>query len=303
MSEWSQHIDQVAAQVVRIETQGMWGTGFVHYATDGGVRCIASARHVLEQPHRQGQRFRVWHGNRVSEFGGRGSKDALLVRLNDDYLDTAVVAVITHQLPKPVVPLISATERGCITAGMEVGWLGFPDLEGLRDRLCFFSGRISLVDPVTRHYLIDGTNVPGCSGGPVFCPTPHGLRIIGALTAYIPHSVARSDADRGANMPGFLPGLSAAVDVSCHNILEEILAKLPKKQHSLTIKLDECPKCKAPIVELTSSANARPALICKAGCGSLVDLLDRNFVNAFPGGVVRLEEVIHQAFTQVTRSG
>ena len=37
MSEWSQHIDQVAAQVVRIETQGMWGTGFVHYATDGGV--------------------------------------------------------------------------------------------------------------------------------------------------------------------------------------------------------------------------------------------------------------------------
>ena len=171
MSEWSQHIDQVAAQVVRIETQGMWGTGFVHYATGGGVRCIASARQVLEQPHHQGQRFRVWHGNRVSEFGGRGSKDALLVRLNDDYLDTAVVAVITHQLPKPVVPLISGTEQGRITAGMEVGWLGFPDLEGLRDRLCFFSGRISLVDPVTRRYLIDGTNVPGFSAA-VRCSAP-----------------------------------------------------------------------------------------------------------------------------------
>ena len=90
----------------------MWGTGFVHYATDGGVRCIASARRVLEQPHRCGQRFRVWHGNRVSEFGGGGSQDAVLVWVKDDHLDTAVVAVISHQLPKPVVPLISATERG-----------------------------------------------------------------------------------------------------------------------------------------------------------------------------------------------
>ena len=69
MSEWSQHIDQVAGQVVRIETQDMWGTGFVHYATDGGVRCIVSARDVLEQPLRDSQRFRVWHGSRVSEFG------------------------------------------------------------------------------------------------------------------------------------------------------------------------------------------------------------------------------------------
>ena len=120
MSDWSQYIDQVATQVVRIEMQSMWGTGFVHYATDGGVRCIVLARHVLEQPHRQDQRFRIWHGNRVSEFGGRGSKDALLVRLTDDYrdIDTAVVAVIAHQLPKPAVPLIGETEREGITAGM-----------------------------------------------------------------------------------------------------------------------------------------------------------------------------------------
>ena len=84
--------------------------------------------------------------------------------------------------------------------------------------------------------------------------------------------------------------------------MEDALAKLPEKQHSLTIKLDECPKCGAPIVERTRSANDMPALISKAGCGSLVDLLDRNLVNTFPGGVVRLEEVIHQAFTQVVRS-
>ncbi len=76
---------------------------------------------------------------------------------------------------------------------MEVGWLGYPSLDGLTEQLCFFSGRISLADRKRHRYLIDGTSVPGCSGGPVFCRTLHGLRIVGAMTEYLRHALTPTE--------------------------------------------------------------------------------------------------------------
>ena len=47
----------------------------------------------------------------------------------------------------------------------------------------------------------------------------------------------------------FLPGLSAAVDASEFQAIEDIVAKLRPAERELTIDLNRCPRCKGPIVE------------------------------------------------------
>ena len=287
MTDWSKCIAQVAPQIVRIQTADRSGTGFIHYGTDGGTRFIATARHVIEALPEDQKPFFVVHGATVFRYGMPGSKDALVIRLNEGPdSDAYVFAVINKRLPKPSIHLVSPSERAQITEGVEVGWLGFPSLDHLDPELSFFSGRVSRIDPLNNRYLIDGTNVPGCSGGPVFLPTPNGPRIIGTLTDYFPHTVA----DRPERP--FLPGLSAAVDVSEFQAIEGITAKLRPAERRLTISLDKCPRCKGPIVE--AGAGALPPLYCKAGCGNVIRLLDRDFVDGFPGGATRLAALLHQ---------
>ena len=299
---WSEDASRVADQVVRIQTRQGWGTAFFHSATDSGARFLVTAHHVIDRANREGHPFRIWHGKRFFQFGGRGAKDALLVRRDDYDVDTALIALINHDLPKPSVPVIAPSEASEVTSGTEVGWLGYPSLEGLTDRLCFFSGRISLADRERHRYLIDGTSVPGCSGGPVFCRTQGGLQIIGAMTEYLPHLLTpgATQVPTGA----LLPGLSVAVDVSHYDVIEQVIDKLPApRQRSYTIKLDKCPKCDAPIVERTDVRDPTHALVCQASCGRLVDTLDRDIVDSFPGGTRKLAETLIDAFRQVNAPG
>ena len=53
MTDWAACIARVAPQLVRIQAPDGWGTGFIHYGTDGGARCIATAGNVVEHIHRQ----------------------------------------------------------------------------------------------------------------------------------------------------------------------------------------------------------------------------------------------------------
>ena len=289
MHDWQRPVDEITQQVVRIETQSGWGTGFVHYARRGGTRCIATARHVVADVLKEKAPFRVWHGSRVFDFG-KDTKDALFVQRNDADVDSAVLAVIDNDLPMPLISLASLEERQEVRIGMEVGWLGFPGLDGVSGQLCFFSGRISFVDETANHFLIDGTAVHGCSGGPVFCVTTNGARIIGALSGYIPN----------ANMSkgGYLPGLAAAVNVSNYKVLEEALDQLPNRERSLKIKLDECPKCSGNLAERLDR-DGQPDIVCQSGCGALIDLLDQDFVRNAPGGAVRLRGILVESFRRV----
>ena len=286
MHDWQRHVEEIAQQVVRIETQSGWGTGFVHYARQAGARCIATARHVIEDVWKKNQSFRVWHGTRAFDYH-KDTEDALFVQRTGADIDLTVIAVIEHGLPMPLVPLASPQERQEVRVGMDVGWLGFPALDGVSGQLCFFSGRISLANRRADYFLIDGTAVHGCSGGPVFCVTNDGARIIGALSSYIPN----------ANMSegGYLPGLSAAVDVSNYKDLEKALDRLPSGERSLEIKLNECPKCGGNLVEHTD-ANGQPDIVCQSGCGALIDLLDQDFVRNAPGGAARLKGVLIESF-------
>ena len=292
MLDWQHHVDEITQQVLRIETQSGWGTGFVHYGRRGGTRCIATARHVVTDVLEKKEPFRVWHGSRAFDFG-RETKDALFVQRNDADVDSAVLAVIEHDLPMPRVSLASIEERREVRIGMEVGWLGFPALGGVNGDLCFFSGRISFVDETANHILIDGTAVHGCSGGPVFCVTTNGARIIGALSGYIPNT----------NMPagGYLPGLAAAVNVSIYKVFEKTLDQIPRRERSLKVKLDECPKCGGGLVERLGT-DGQPDIVCQSGCGALIDLLDQDFVRNAPGGAARLRSGLVESFRRVVGS-
>jgi len=199
------------------------------------------------------------------------------------------VAVISHGLIMPKVHLIDPSEHDQVRVGTEVGWFGFPKLDEVNAGLCFFSGRISNADPHKRNYLIDGISVPGCSGGPVFMPLADGtIRILGVLSEYFPHTVK----ERGGTL---LPGLVAAVDVSRYKHLETALTKgLPARpQRELSFKIDKCPQCDAPLVEGPKTEYGVPVLSCSAGCGELVDLLDREAVESIPGGRRALVRLVY----------
>ena len=299
MINWHEHIDRITPQIVQIRTPKGWGTGFLHYATEGGTRCIATARHVVEEALAKDQPIRIHHGGAVYCFGPQGDEMVFVQRTDAD-LDSAVLAVIVPELPRPSVPLIAPAERCHVNVGTEVGWLGFPDLDTLRHRLCFFSGRVSLIDPDAHRYLIDGNNVRGCSGGPVFCATPDGLRIIGALTDYFPYRDGNGAPEHERNAPdslpnGFLPGLTAAVDISNYKSLEDALAKLRRKRRHLTLKLDKCPRCEADLIE-QPVLDGVTEVVCAAGCGPVIDSIDRGIVRGFPGGRPALAEAVLHGF-------
>ena len=55
----------------------------------------------------------------------------------------------------PCVPMLTGAERQYVIVGAEVGWPGNPKLRSVIGQICFFSGRISTLDPETKRYLID----------------------------------------------------------------------------------------------------------------------------------------------------
>ena len=279
-TDWSAIADLVRPQVLRID-QGVgsdWGTAFTHFGSSGGTRSVLTAHHIITEIG--DKPFRIWQGSRALEFSP-SEENVLFVHSKEmPRLDVISVTVVNRGLIMPKVQVIDPSEHDQVRVGTEVGWFGFPRLDEVDAGLCFFCGRISNAETHKRIYLIDGISVPGCSGGPVFMPLADGtIRIIGVLTDYFPHTVK----ERGGRL---LPGLVAAVDVSRYKHLETTFEKgLPvHPERELSFKIDKCPQCDAPLVEGPKTEYGVPVLSCSAGCGELVDLLDREAVESIPGG-------------------
>ena len=197
MSDWDEIVRLVATQVVKIETHEGWGTGFIAFGADNWVRTVATANHVIENAY--GKPITLISDQQTFTFGQPGKNDILTMQI--DNLDAATLVLIHRDLPMPKVPLLERGETP-LAVGMEIGWLGFPRIA---DGLCFFSGRISaIVDD--DHFLVDGTAIHGVSGGPAFCITQNGPRIVGSITAYLPNLVKE----------GPLPGLSFVTHAAAH---------------------------------------------------------------------------------------
>ncbi|GAH68567.1 unnamed protein product, partial [marine sediment metagenome] len=104
----------------------------------------------------------------------------------DKKLDAAVI-LVTGDNPLPNDTLEFIRERRHLRIGVEIGWVGFPIVSP--NDLCFFTGKISCWLKKYRTYLVDGVAISGVSGGPAINTTSTGIRIIGAVSAYLPNRV------------------------------------------------------------------------------------------------------------------
>ena len=300
---WTEAIELVSQQVVAIRTPECSGTGFVSFGRQRGTRIIATAQHVIEAAINNNELIQVSSGRRILTLGNAGLNMRFLHKTTPG-VDSAILAFITQELPRPTVPILdpaSPEEVEQVKVGTEVGWLGFPALRTVAERLCFFSGRISLVDPAGR-FLLDGTNVQGCSGGPAFCVTPDGPRIIGVVTDYFPNENFRGA--KGERV-GLAPGLTAIADVTNYKSIERALNQLPDnrgEEKTASIQLDKCAKCGAGLVRGTYPGDDQtPTLLCSQGCGPLIDLMDEALVNAFPGGVRGFNQMLYEGHERVMK--
>ena len=260
---------------------------------------VATAQHVVKSAIGVGAPIHVLHGQRLFTLGNDGLNIKFFHKTTSG-VDSAILVFVTHELPRPSVPILNpanSVELGHVKLGTEVGWLGFPNLHTVAGRLCFFSGRISAFDPAGR-FLVDGTNVQGCSGGPAFCVTPEGPRIIGVVTDYFPNENFRD----GGRPVGLAPGLTAVADVTNYKTAEAALNQLPDDRGSrktVTIKLNKCAKCDADLVKGVYPDEETLALLCSEGCGPLVDQMDESLLNQFPGGRRGFNQFLYESHERV----
>lgn len=216
--DWSQAASRVAAQVVRIETPDGWGSGFVIAASpDSPIRTVGTAFHVFEPAI--GHEFHIASGKQSFTAGGESRKDSLYARV--DELDAVTVILLNMPgLPIPTVPFLERGEAP-LAVGMEVGWLGFPQIH---DDLCFFSGRVSAIIN-DDHFLVDGTAIHGVSGGPAFLVTDNGPKIVGSITAYVPNKFEDDT----------LPGLSLVTHAAVHRDIAVDIEPDGERRSNMTI--------------------------------------------------------------------
>jgi hypothetical protein len=195
---WDSAINIVRSHVVKIETQTGYGTGFLaFYNHDRSWCCIATAAHVVSDADEWQQPVRI-----KSETATVFLKEEERVFFIDKSTDSAVI-LFKSELKLPEVPIALLPMDQPCGVGVDIGWLGFPNIEP--NTLCFFAGSISAPQIVRKAYLIDGVAINGVSGGPVFHrPTPETVQIIGTVSAY--------HANRATGEA--LPGLLRAQDVS-----------------------------------------------------------------------------------------
>lgn len=222
---WQKAVEIVKPHILKIITPRGSGTGFLcAYAEDRELCGVATASHVVAQSHLWEEPIRVQHY--ISE------KTVLLRALDrviflDKDLDTAVILFAKGDIPLPEDTMAFISKEKYLKIGNEIGWIGFPAVSPTN--LCFFTGRTSCWLEKARAYLVDGVVINGVSGGPAFYITTKGVKVIGAVSAYIPN--------RAVGTP--LPGLSMISDV---DQFQDIIKKFKD--------LDEAKKKETPPSEL-----------------------------------------------------
>ncbi|MCA8895444.1 MAG: trypsin-like peptidase domain-containing protein [Hyphomicrobiales bacterium] len=198
---WDDAINIVAPHVVKIETPGGYGTGFLAFYNLAGDWCgIATAAHVVSHADEWQEPIRI--RNDATSLPRFLKADERVIFL-DHATDSAIVLFLKGDLQLPESPIAMLPMGEPCRIGIDIGWLGYPAIEP--HSLCFFAGTVSARQIARQAYLVDGVAINGVSGGPVFhCPTPNTVQIIGCVAAY--------HANRATGEA--LPGLLRAQDVS-----------------------------------------------------------------------------------------
>jgi hypothetical protein len=234
MKEWFELVDLLSTSILKIETPGGHGTGFLcGYNQAKSIVGIATALHVIKHADKWQEPIRLHN---------KGADTTVLLRESDRVIipakqgDSAVIVLLSEpiiqalKLPKEPIGFISSGKH--LRVGVEVAWLGYPGIAP--ETLCFFSGNISAWQEADAEYLIDGVVINGISGGPVFRRAGDTVDIIGSITAYMPNRLTS----------GTLPGLSVAQDVS-H--FQEFLTYLKNRDDAEKKKQEQAT---APVAEV-----------------------------------------------------
>lgn len=205
-TEWHKIIEKLTPYVVRIWTPQGSGTGFIVSNSKSTQICaVATAYHVISHAYYWEEPIRIEHLTSGKTLMLRHTDRAINVKPETD---TAAIIFEKKDMDM-VVPndcLQLTPKDHNFKPGVEIGWLGFPDIPSAG--LCFFSGRISAWIESEAAYLVDGVAINGVSGGPAFVSED---MMIGVVSAYIPN--------RSTGIP--LPGLSLVRGVNQYHALTE----------------------------------------------------------------------------------
>lgn len=231
-TEWYEVVDIIRPHVVQLSTPSSTGTGFLisHGAGREDVYAVATAAHVVSHAHFWEEPIRVYHPE--SDRTDMLKVQDRAIQL-DVSRDTAMLLFGQGEIEFPDDRLPLTPQGRNLRVGNEIGWLGFPAIQGAQ--LCFFSGRVSANLGDQDAYLVDGVAINGVSGGPAFFPTgvsKSPVRVMGVVSAYVPNRATGET----------LPGLSVVRNVEQFHALAKQYATIAQAQHD----------------EVSMSANAAP---------------------------------------------
>ena len=199
---WFRLFEDISPCIVKIETPHGHGTGFYCLTTEGGLTGIATARHVVQHADYWHQPIRIIHESGTIFL----NHDERVILLGDPDHDSSIVLFPDlekrFKFPKVFPHVLPVGD--IVNVGVEVAWIGYPAIQRIVNKECFFFGRISTYDE--KSYFIDGVAINGVSGGPVAYLHEKGHPvIIGTISAYAPNF---------SNDPYPYPGLAIAENLS-----------------------------------------------------------------------------------------
>ncbi len=186
---WPQAVSQMRQNLVKVSTLGGgYGSGFLIPPPPKapGNLCVITAFHVIKQAHETGATIEIEHPGEGIKISLPSLARSVFVANNRDQ------AIISFNGPKDFEKLHEVTflsKDRHYNPGVELGWLGFPDLEVSQNVACFLSGRVSAYLEDKEAYLIDGVSIHGLSGGPVFYCSDDQVVMAGIVTNYYPNPV------------------------------------------------------------------------------------------------------------------
>lgn len=183
--EWSAVFNKIKRSVLKIETPYGQGTGFFLRHDKGFV--IATAYHVVSEFDKWGGPidFITYDNNAYRNLG-----DECKI-IGDPDIDAALMKpTLVPTRDREDVSMSSSCEdlldlsNVSVTAGTEVGWIGFPGAIPEKSPSAFV-GRVSFAN--SEILYINGTVLTGLSGSPVFILDEHNEspQVIGVVTHHL----------------------------------------------------------------------------------------------------------------------
>lgn len=187
--EWHQAAEVMQKNLVKISTCcGGYGSGvFVRVPMDTpGACCVLTAYHVVEKAYNTGATIEIQIETTQEKIPLLSTQRYIFPEIARD--QALIIFGSSQKLGAIDEYSLMKTGKRCKT-GVELGWLGYPDLEIAEDTACFLRGSVSAYLSDKEAYLVDGASIHGISGGPVFCREDAKVTLVGIVTNYYPNQV------------------------------------------------------------------------------------------------------------------